>query len=165
MEEPAMSRNVISCTQPVGHGNDFELIPRVQVKSQHSVGWPTCHDFPIFVIISETSRPEIRSRWRRSSKICLFRKKSPYGQIFTNVFRKNSSSLRSTSCLRISWNLADLKSVKSCVIYLTKKTKFWLDLPLSLLRGSRPKSARTGSRQYTRRAPNFIRIRTLPAEL
>jgi len=37
-----------SCTQPADQGNDFELIPTVQVESQHSVGWPTCHDFPRF---------------------------------------------------------------------------------------------------------------------
>ena len=46
-----------------------------------------------------------------------------------------------------------------------KKTKFRLALPLSLLRGSRPKSVGASSRQYARSAPNFIRIRTLPAEL
>ena len=43
--------------------------------------------------------------------------------------------------------------------------KNWQALPLSLLRGSRPKSVRASSRQYTQSAPNFIRIRTLLAEL
>jgi len=38
------------------------------------------------------------------------------------LFRKNSPRCRSTSCVQISWNLADRKSVKSCVIYLTKKS-------------------------------------------
>jgi len=46
------------------------------MESQHSVGWPTCHDFLRFVIISEISRPEVQSRWRWSPKICLFGKKS-----------------------------------------------------------------------------------------
>jgi len=36
--------------------------------------------------------------------------------------------------------LADRKSAKSCVVYLTKKTKLPQGLPLSLLRGARPKS-------------------------
>jgi len=53
------------------------------MESQHSVGWPTCNDFPRFAIISEISRPEVQSRWRRSPKSCLFGKMSPYGQIFT----------------------------------------------------------------------------------
>jgi len=48
-----------------------------------------------------------------------------------------SSGHRSTSCVQISWNLDDGKSVKSCVAYLTKNTKFRLALKLSPLRGSR----------------------------
>jgi len=43
--------------------------------------------------------------------------------------------------VRILWNLADKKSVKLCVNYLGEKTKFCLPLKLSLLQGSRPKSA------------------------
>ena len=49
-EEEAMSRNVVSCAEPVGQGNHFQLIPTAQVESQHSVGVPTCRDFPRFVI-------------------------------------------------------------------------------------------------------------------
>jgi len=45
------------------------------------------------------------------------------------------------------------------------KTKLPQGLPLSLLRGSRPKSARASSKQYTQNSPNFIQIRSLPAEL
>jgi len=39
-----------------------ELIPTVRMESQHSVGGPTCHHFPRFVIISEKSWPEVGSR-------------------------------------------------------------------------------------------------------
>ena len=73
------------------------------------------------LIISEIWRPEVRSRWRLSRKSCLFGKKTPCGKIFKICFRKDSSWHRSTSCVYISWNLADRTSVKSCVIYLTKK--------------------------------------------
>ena len=52
--------------------------------------------------------------------------------------------------MKISWNLADRKSAKSCVIYRTKKTQFPLALPLSLLRGSHPKSVRASPKQYAR---------------
>jgi len=93
------------------------------MESQHSVGVPTYHDFPRFVFISEKSRPEVGSRWRCSRNSWPFWKKTPYWQIFINVFRKVSSSLRSMSCVQILWNLAERNSVKSCVIYLTKKNK------------------------------------------
>ena len=38
------------------------------------------------------------------------------------MFRKFSSRQQSTCCVQISWNLADGKSVKSCIAYLTKKS-------------------------------------------
>jgi len=157
-----MSMNVVPCAQPAGQGNDFELIPTVQMESQHSVGAPTSRDFPRFVIVSQISRPEVGSRWRCSRRRLPFVKKTPYGQIFKNVFRKDSPPLRSTYCVRISWNLANRKSVKSCVICVTKNR---LALPLSLLRRSRPKTVVASSRQYTPCAPSFTQIRSLPAEL
>jgi len=53
----------------------------------------------------------------------------PLRENFQNSARKDSSEHRSTCCLQISWNLAVGKSVKSCVIYLTKtETKFRLTL-------------------------------------
>ena len=56
-----------SCTlYCTGHRNDFELIPTVRMESQHSIGAPTGHDFPRFVIISEKSRLEVGNRWRWS---------------------------------------------------------------------------------------------------
>jgi len=106
-----------------------------------------------------------KSREHFQAKVAFLEKKTPYGQIFKNVFQKDSWRHRFTSCVQILWNFAERKLVKSCVIYLTKKTKFWLALPLLLLRGSCPKSARASSRQYTPSAPNFIQIHSLPAEL
>ena len=46
-----------------------------------------------------------------------------------------------------------------------KTTKFRLPLKLSLLRGSRPKSARASSRQCAHGAPDFIQIGSLSAQL
>jgi len=57
------------------------------------------------------------------------------------------------------------KSVKSCVAYLTKKTKIRLAVPLLLLRGLRLKSAMASLRQCTQSAPDFIQIGSLSAEL
>jgi len=50
----------------------------------------------------------------------FFGKTTPCGKIFKILFRRFSSWPRSTCCVQISWNLADGKSAKSCVIYLTK---------------------------------------------
>jgi len=81
--------------------------------------------------------PEVGSCWSVFQKSCLFGK-TPYGKIFKNSFRKDSSGHRSTYCVQILWNLTDQKSVKSCIVYRTKKTKFPLALSLLLLRRSRP---------------------------
>jgi len=56
-------------------------------------------------------------------KLTFWGKKDPLRAHFKNVFRKDSPSLRSTSCVKISWNLTDRKSAKSCVIYVTKNNK------------------------------------------
>jgi len=47
----------------------------------------------------------------------------------------------------------------------TSQKKIPQGLLLSLLRGSRPKSVRASSKHDTRSSPNFIQIRSLPAEL
>ena len=71
-----------------------------------------------------------------------------YKMVFKIPFRRFSSRHRSTRSVQISWNLADGKSVKSCVVYLTKRTKFRLAVQLSLLRGSRPKPAGASPRKF-----------------
>ena len=65
--------------------------------------------------------------WSRKSltMITVFWTKDPLRAIFQKkIFRKDSPCHRITSCMQISWNLADRKSVKSCVVYLTKKQNF-----------------------------------------
>jgi len=64
MKELAVPRNVVSCMQPGGQRNEFELIPMVQMESQHSIGAATSRDFPRFVIILQISRPEVGSHSR-----------------------------------------------------------------------------------------------------
>jgi len=81
MKELAVPRNVVSCMQPGGQRNEFELIPMVQMESQHSIGAATSRDFPRFVIILQISRPEVgsHSRWyQKSVKSCvIYRTKKP----------------------------------------------------------------------------------------
>jgi len=56
------SEKVLSRALPAGQAHDFELIPTVRMERQHSIGAPTCDDFPRFVIISEKSRLEVGNR-------------------------------------------------------------------------------------------------------
>jgi len=56
------------------------------------------------------------------------------------------------------------REIGKIVRYLPDK-KFWLPLKLSLMPGSRPKSARTNPRQCTRRTRYFIQTGSLLAEL
>jgi len=159
--DAATSRmKVISCTDSAVQGNDFELIPTIRMESGHSVESSFSCDFSSIYIVRELSPSEVVSRLGGYKKVFL-EKTTPCRKSLKISFQKDSPRRRSTSCVQISWNLADRKSVNSCVIYLTKKN--WLALPLSLLCRSRPKSVRASSRKYTWGAPNFIQIRSLPA--
>jgi len=59
---------------------------------------------------SRKSLPLIKPKWR------FLGKKTPYGQIFTNLFQSPNRGHGNTSFVQILWNLADRKSVKSRVI-------------------------------------------------
>jgi len=61
-------RKYTSCACCTGQGNDFELIPMVRMESQHSVGVPTCHDFPRFVFRSQKSLTMFKPDMRFSEK-------------------------------------------------------------------------------------------------
>jgi len=74
------------------HTRNFILeLTVTQRPGQRSAGAPIGREFPRFVFISQISPPELGSRWRFSRKSWPFGKKDPYGQIFINVFRKDSS--------------------------------------------------------------------------
>jgi len=112
-----MSRNVVSCAQLAGQGNDWvdsngtDGKPTFRRRANQSWFSKICNHF---ADIADWSR---KSLTMFTQKLTFLGKRP---QIFKNVFRKNSPFLRSTSCVQISWNLADRKSVKSCVIYVTK---------------------------------------------
>ena len=95
--------------------------------------------------IAELWRPEVARRLKKIIFfVFFFGKTTPYGNIFKILFQKDSWPYRSTCCVQISWNLADGNSVKSCVAYLTTNSPGSpaLATAWSILRGSRPKSAR-----------------------
>jgi len=64
------------------------------------------------VIVAELCRP-----LNIFEKFVYF-KNDPYGKLSKNSDPRH----RSTCCIQISWNLADRKSVKSCVAYTWQKT-------------------------------------------
>ena len=91
---------VISCTDSAVQRNEFELIPMVQMESQHSIGAATSRDFPRFVIILQISRPEVgsHSRWyQKSVKSCVIYR--------TKNQKKIGSLCRSLFCAARAQNL------------------------------------------------------------
>ena len=108
------------------------------------------------------SRKSFAVLWKN---LHFWKKTTPCGKILKISFRKDSPTCRTTSCVQISWNLADRKSETRALFTGQKKQNNRPALPLSLLSGLRPKSVMASSRQYTRSALNFIQIRSPPAEL
>jgi len=124
---------------------------------------PNCHDFPGFVIISEKSRLEVGNRWRWSR---FFLKKDPFlranlQKIIPKGFTTSQNHVLCANFVKFGW--PKIGKVVRCLP--DKKTKLPQGLPLSRLRGSRPKSVRSSFKQYTRNSPNFIQIRSLPVKL
>ena len=145
-------------------------MPTVQMESQHSVGAPTSRDFARLVFISQTSRPRYRGLKSEvvddvHAKVDLLEEKGPLRANFHKCFPKGfTTSQIHVLCadfVKFGW-----PEIGKVVRYLRdKKTKLLLAVSLSLLRGSRPISVTASSGQYTRSIPNFIQIRSLPAEL
>jgi len=50
----------------------------------------------------------------------FFWKNDPLREFYSKFCSEEFIAQRSTCCVQILWNLADVKSVKSCVVYLTK---------------------------------------------
>jgi len=164
-EEPAMSWNAVTCNQPVGQGNDFELIPTVYMESQHSVDSPTSRDFSSIYIVSELWRPEVGSRWSDFQKSCLFGKKTtPYGKIF----KDSSERIHGDTDPRIVCKFRDIWPTGSRWnrALLTWQKQNFRSLSRSRFYADRAKNL-PGLAAYNvlRVPPNFIQIGSLPAEL
>ena len=105
-----------------------ELIPTEKMETKHPTEKLFGSEFPS--ICNHCGIMAARSR--RTLQIfkkffALFWKTTPCSKLFKILFRKFSSRHRPTCCVQISWNLVDGKSVKSCVVYQTKKQNFaWL---------------------------------------
>jgi len=72
------------------------------------------------VIISELCRPKVAKCWNFVRNLCVL-KKWPLTIKFLKFYSLSFHRLTDRRCVQISWNLADGKSAKSCVIYLKKR--------------------------------------------
>ena len=118
----------VSCTECTVQGNDFELTPAVKMETRHPIEGLFGNEFPSVYNYCGVMAAWSRKTLKKLIFFAFFGKTTPCGKVFKVLFRKDSSRHRSTCCVQMSWNLADGKSVKSCVIYPTKITKFRLAL-------------------------------------
>jgi len=100
------------------------------------------------------------------SKNVNFWKKDPLREDFENFFPKRFTTSQ-IHVLYANFVKFGLPEIGKVVRYLPNKkiSARSLALSLSLLRGSRPKSARASGNQCAHSAPNSIQIGSLPAEL
>jgi len=95
-----------------------EWIPTVSMESQHFVDGLTSRDFSSIYTVRELLPDEVRSRldgkW-------VFGKKRPLLETLKISLRKDLCAHGNTYCVQILWTLADHKSVKYHVAYMTKK--------------------------------------------
>jgi len=153
----------MECT---GQENDSELIPTVKMETRHPVEGSFGNEFP-----SVCNHCRVMAAWscktlKKNFKFLrFFGEKWPLTGKFSKMFQKFSSQHGSTCCVQFSWNLADGKSVKSCVVHLTKENKI---LPGSPALGTVqivPKCARASPQQCSQSAADFIHISSSSAEL
>jgi len=133
------------------------------MESRHSVEGSFSRELSSIYIVRELSPDEVGSRSRGYQKQWVWGKNDPLREDFENFVPKGfTNSQNHVLCANfVKFGRPEI------VRYLPdkKKTKNRLAFPFSRLRESRLKSVRASSRQYTRSAPNFIQIRSFPAEL
>jgi len=101
---------------------------------------------------------------------CVFFEKRPLMGIFSKfssekIYRLIDRQTCRSIDVQISWNLADGKSVKSCVPYLTPKNKMSPRSPVLATARFAPKICQGQPTQCTQSAPDFIQIGSRSAQL
>jgi len=109
----------LSCTECTGQGNDFGLILMVKMQTRHSVDGYFSNKFP-----SICNHCGVMVAWscKMLEKISFFGGigKTTASEKLSKFCSKRIHRRADLCCVQILWNLADRKSVKSCVAYLTK---------------------------------------------
>ena len=122
------------------HSNGVNGKPTFHRRANLSWFSEICNHLGEIAAGSRKSLTLINPRWR-----FFLGKKTPYGQIFTNVFKSPNSAHGNTSfCANfVKFGRPEVGEIARYL--MDKKTKFRLALPLPLLRGSRPKVVRDSS--------------------
>ena len=107
----------VSSMECTGQGNYLESIPTVKMETRNPVAgyFGRLVNFRRSVIIASCGGLKSQDVKNFRNIFAFFGKTTPYGKIFKIMFQKFLSRHRSTCYVHISWNLADGKSVKSCV--------------------------------------------------
>jgi len=120
-------------------GKDFDFILMVKMETRHPVEGYFGSEFCAICNHCGAMAAWSRNTWKYCEQIFafFFEKTTPSLKFSKLCFKRFHRLTYRRCCVQISWNVADVKSVKSWVIYLTKtitKTKFLLPLKLSLRR-------------------------------
>jgi len=148
-------------TDSAVHGNDFELIPATSMESQHSVDGRTSRDFIPIYIVRELSPDEVGSLSGGSG---FLEKTTPCGKILKiRSERMHARTETRIVCkFREIW-LTGSRWIARCFPY--KKNKNSSSAPAVASARIAPKICHGQLTQHARNSPNFIQIRSLPAEL
>ena len=155
----------LSCTESRAQGNDFELIPTVKMETKH----------PINGYFGSESRAicnhcVVMAAWSRRPgnlliNFCVILEKRPLTVKFFKLCSKSFYRLTDRHCcVQISSNVADEKSVKSCVIYRTKKQNSPASQTIATARIA-PKIRQGQPQQCNQSVPDFIQTGTFSTKL
>jgi len=150
----------VSCTECIGKGMTLSDSDG-KMETRHPVEGSFGNEFlSIYNHCGVTGG--LKSQYvEKKFNFCVFFRTTPYREISKILFRKDSSPHRSTCYGQISWNLADRKSVKPCVAYLTKKKQNF-----AWLSSSRYCADRAQNLPECAQSPrDFIQIGSFSAEL
>ena len=141
------------------------LILTLKRESRHPVDGQFGRVFPAIC-----NHCRVMTAWSRKTwKFCehflrFFRKTTPYGKVFKKIFLKvYITTLIDVVC----WNVVKFfgREIAEIMRCLPDKTKFWLPVKLSVLRGSCQKSARACPQHLAHTVSDLIQIGLLSAEL
>jgi len=143
----------VSCTGCTSHGNDFELIPTIKMETRHPEERSFGNEFP-----SIYNYCGVMAAWSRKTL-----KKFHFFSFLNDMLRKKfwkfcSKRIHRHSDRRVVFKFREIwpTEMGKIVCCLSDKNFVWLSIQLSLLRGSRPKSARVSPRQCTQITSDFI---------
>ena len=106
----------MDCT---GQGSRVDFYRKI--KTKHSIKGSLDSEFPSICNLCGVMAVWSRKTLNMFEKFLRFLKKTiPYSKLFKILSQKVLLGHQSACCVQISWNLADGKSVKSCVAYLIK---------------------------------------------